>query len=46
MRYFLTLLLIALVSTSKIIYKAEEINELAAYDDIELQFLGFNSNRW
>ena len=38
MRYFLTLLLIALVSSSEIIDKAQEINELAEYDDIELQF--------
>ncbi len=41
MRYFLTLLLIALVSTSEIIDKAQEINELAEYDNVELQFLGF-----
>ena len=41
MRYFLTLLLIALVSTSEIIDKAQEINEVAEYDDVELQFLPF-----
>ena len=41
MRYFLTLLLIALVSSSEIIDKAQEINELAEFNDVELQFLPF-----
>ena len=39
MRYLLTLFLIALVSTSEIIDKADEIKEFGEYEDVELQFL-------
>ena len=41
MRYFLTLLLIALVSTSEIIDKTQEISLFGEDKDVELQFLGF-----
>ena len=39
MRYFLTLFLIALVASSEIIDKADEIKEFSEYDDVQLQFL-------
>jgi hypothetical protein len=39
MRYLLTLFLIALVSTSEIIDKADEIKEFGEYEDVELQSL-------
>ncbi len=39
MRYILTLFLIALVSSSEIINKADEIQEFAEYDDVQLEFL-------
>ena len=39
MRYILTLFLIALVSSSEIIDKADEIKEFSEYEDVELQFL-------
>ena len=39
MRYILTLFLIALVSSSEIINKADEIKEFSEYGDVELQFL-------
>ena len=39
MRYILTLFLIALVSSSEIISKADEIKEFAEYDDVQLEFL-------
>ena len=39
MRYILTLFLIALVSSSEIINKADEIKEFSEYEDVELQFL-------
>ena len=39
MRYILTLFLIALVSSSEIIDKADEIKEFAEYEDVQLEFL-------
>ena len=39
MRYILTLFLIALVSSSEIIDKADEIKEFSEYENVELQFL-------
>ena len=39
MRYILSLLLVAIISTSDIIDKEQEINEVGEYYDIKLQFL-------
>jgi hypothetical protein len=39
MRYILTLFLIALVASTEIIDKADEIKEFSEYDDVQLQFL-------
>ena len=39
MRYILTLFLIALVASSEIIDKADEIKEFAEYEDVQLEFL-------
>ena len=41
MRYILSLLLLAIISTSDIIDKEQEINEVGEYNDIKLQFLSF-----
>ena len=38
MRYILSLLLVAIISTSDIIDKEQEINEVGEYYDIKLQF--------
>ena len=39
MRYILSVLLVAIISTSDIIDKEQEINEVGEYYDIKLQFL-------